>query len=94
MGGAGEYLKFFRLRAPACIAGYGVHQGANWLAPALELLDYNEKDFLKEVMAISMVVPGAFTFMDLENLDFDAYEMILEDVKSINDKRKKDAAKR
>jgi len=41
-----------------------------------------------------MVVPGAFTFMDLENLDFDAYEMILEDVKSINDKRKKDAAKR
>lgn len=88
MGGGYKYKQFFRFRTPATIEGFGVRVDAMWMALALKLIDFNKEVFLNEVVFINRVIPGAFTYQDLYNLEFDQYELLLDSVIKIAKEKK------
>lgn len=50
---------------------------------SLELIDFNNKIFLGEVLAINSRTPGAFSYNDLGNMSFDDYEYVIKLLKDM-----------
>lgn len=87
MGFAYQHVKFFRIRTPAITEGYGVHLDIFWLARAIELIDFNRSILIDETIFICSVIPGAFSYRNLQTMAFDEYEIILKTAKEINRKK-------
>jgi hypothetical protein len=81
-------FKFFRLRTPANIEGYGVRADVFWLAKAIELIDFTFENLLYGTVFINQIIPSCFSYETLCNMEFDRYEKIIEIAREINNGKK------
>jgi len=58
-----------------------------WMCPALGLIDFRKRDLLIESLSIGIIVPSAFSYADLKDMDFDEYEELRLQVEQIGRKR-------
>lgn len=81
MGRTIKHFKFFRFRTPANVTG--VHD----LNQAIRFIDFDRDDLLRESIFINQVIPGCFSYNDLQHISFSEYEKVLTIVKDINKSR-------
>lgn len=81
-----KHKQFFRIRTPVCLEGYGVRKDMYWLFGSIVLLDFNMKTLIKEAITINQIVPGVFSFSDLLGMNYDDYELVIQEMKRINKK--------
>jgi hypothetical protein len=76
VGGAVEYRRFFRVRAPIGITTAG--PVTPWsVFDALAYMDVNYETLLEESILICRAVPGAFSVKELFDMEYPKYEKVI-----------------
>jgi len=59
---------------------------ALWLFDSFQYIDFTEDIFIQESFAIMQITEGAIGFLELKNMDFKMYEIVIRECIKINEK--------